>query len=108
MRLLGVPDYRVERDTLGEIEVPSSALYGAQTQRAVENFPISGQRLPPAFIRVLGLIKACAARVNEELGELPRIWRAPLGTRRNRSRGASTQISSWSMFTRPAAERRPT
>ncbi len=52
-------DYRMERDTMGEMRVPSDALYGAQTQRAVENFPISGLRLPRAFIRALGLIKAC-------------------------------------------------
>jgi fumarate hydratase, class II len=57
-------DYRIERDTMGEMRVPSHALYGAQTQRAVENFPISGLRLPPAFVQALGLIKACAASVN--------------------------------------------
>src|SRR6476661_124655 len=56
--------YRVERDTMGEMRVPEAALYGPQTQRAVENFPISGIRLPRAFIRALGLIKACAANVN--------------------------------------------
>ena len=56
--------YRVERDTMGEMRVPDAALYGPQTQRAVENFPISGLRLPRAFIRALGLIKACAANVN--------------------------------------------
>ena len=57
-------DYRIERDTMGEMRVPSDALYGAQTQRAVENFPISGMRMPRAFIRALGLIKAAAASVN--------------------------------------------
>ncbi len=65
-----MPDFRIERDTMGEMRVPADALYGAQTQRAVENFPISGLRLPPAFIRTLGLIKACAAEVNGALGEL--------------------------------------
>jgi fumarate hydratase class II len=65
-----MPDYRIERDTMGEMRVPADALYGAQTQRAVENFPISGLRMPRAFIEALGLIKACAARVNGELGEL--------------------------------------
>jgi fumarate hydratase class II len=65
-----MPDYRIERDTMGEMRVPAEALYGAQTQRAVENFPISGLRMPRAFIEALGLIKACAARVNGELGEL--------------------------------------
>ncbi|HYL76736.1 MAG TPA: class II fumarate hydratase [Bryobacteraceae bacterium] len=64
-------DYRLERDTMGEMRVPADALYGAQTQRAVENFPISGLRFPRAFIRALGLIKSAAARVNGRLGELP-------------------------------------
>ncbi len=66
-----MPEYRIERDTMGEMRVPSNALFGAQTQRAVENFPISSLRLPPAFIQALALIKSCAARVNAELGELP-------------------------------------
>ncbi len=56
--------YRMERDTMGEMRVPDEALYGAQTQRAVENFPISGLRFPREFIRALGLIKAAAAKVN--------------------------------------------
>jgi fumarate hydratase class II len=64
-------DYRIEHDTMGEIRVPTNALYGAQTQRAVENFPISSLRFPRAFIRALGLIKSAAARVNARLGELP-------------------------------------
>jgi fumarate hydratase class II len=62
---------RTERDSLGEIKVPQDALYGAQTQRAVVNFPISGLRLPRAMIHALGLVKACAARVNRDLGLLP-------------------------------------
>ena len=64
-------DYRIERDTMGEMRVPADALYGAQTQRAVENFPISSLHFPRAFIRALGLIKSAAARVNGRLGELP-------------------------------------
>lgn len=64
-------NYRVERDTMGEMRVPADALYGAQTQRAVENFPISGLRFQRPFIRALGLIKSAAARVNGRLGELP-------------------------------------
>ena len=63
-------EYRIERDTMGEMRVPKSALYGAQTQRAVENFPISGFRLPRAFIQALGLIKSSAAKANGELGEV--------------------------------------
>lgn len=61
---------RLERDSLGEVRVPARALYGAQTQRAVENFPISGIRFPRVFIRALGLIKGVAAEVNAELGLL--------------------------------------
>ena len=53
---------RVERDTMGEMRVPAEALYGAQTARAVENFPVSGLRFPRAFIRALGLIKSAAAQ----------------------------------------------
>jgi fumarate hydratase class II len=56
--------YRTERDTMGEMRVPASALYGAQTARAIENFPISGKRFPRSFIRALGLIKSAAAKVN--------------------------------------------
>ncbi|HSH28770.1 MAG TPA: class II fumarate hydratase [Thiohalobacter sp.] len=62
--------YRTERDSMGEVQVPADALYGAQTQRAVDNFPISGLRMPPDFIHALGRIKACAARANAELGQL--------------------------------------
>jgi len=62
--------YRIERDALGEVRVPTTALYGAQTQRAVNNFPISGIRLPVSFIQALGLIKKAAAQVNAALGLL--------------------------------------
>ena len=62
---------RVERDSLGSLEVPADALWGAQTQRAVDNFPPSGLRMPRAFIRALALIKRAAAAANEELGDLP-------------------------------------
>ena len=60
--------YRIEKDSLGEMKVPDDALYGAQTQRAVENFPISGQRFGRRFIEALGTIKKAAALVNAELG----------------------------------------
>ncbi len=63
-------DYRIERDSLGEVRVPADALYGAQTQRAKENFPISDLRFPRRFIEALGTIKAAAARANAELGLL--------------------------------------
>ena len=61
---------RVERDSMGPLEVPIDALWGAQTQRAIQNFPASGLRMPRAFIRALGLIKAAAAGANLELGDL--------------------------------------
>jgi fumarate hydratase class II len=63
--------YRIERDTMGEVRVPTSALYGAQTARAVENFPISGQPIPAPVIRALGILKGAAATVNERDGLLP-------------------------------------
>ncbi len=63
-------DYRIEKDSMGEVKVPADALYGAQTQRAIDNFPVSGIRFPHVFIRALGLIKTAAAEVNGELGLL--------------------------------------
>ena len=62
--------FRIEQDSMGEIEVPSNAYYGAQTQRAVENFRISGRRLPRGFIAALGMIKHAAAETNNTLGLL--------------------------------------
>jgi len=64
-------EYRTEKDSMGELAVPASALWGAQTQRAVQNFPISGLPMPGRFIHSLGLVKWAAARVNRELGLLP-------------------------------------
>lgn len=63
--------YRTENDTLGEIMVPALAYYGSQTQRAVENFQISGIRLPRTFIKAQGIIKAAAATANMQIGKLP-------------------------------------
>jgi fumarate hydratase class II len=63
---------RIERDSMGEMGVPAEALYGASTQRAVINFPISGQRFPRRFIRALALVKQAAAEANGELGLLDR------------------------------------
>ena len=60
-------EFRIERDSMGEMRVPASAYYGAQTARAVENFPISGLRFSRRFIRALGLIKAAAARANKQV-----------------------------------------
>jgi fumarate hydratase class II len=74
---------RIERDSMGEVEVPADALYGASTQRAVLNFPISGQRFPRRFIRALGMVKKAAAQTNWELGLLAR--------RRSRAISAAAQ-----------------
>jgi len=63
-------DYRIEKDSMGELKVPATALYGAQTQRAVDNFPVSGLRLPQRFILAGLLIKRAAAETNRELGLL--------------------------------------
>ncbi|MCG5530888.1 class II fumarate hydratase [Halorhodospira halochloris] len=62
--------YRIERDSMGELRVPEDALYGAQTQRAVNNFPVSGEPMPAPFIRALGMVKAACARANRELDGL--------------------------------------
>ena len=64
------PNVRIERDSMGEMEVPADALYGASTMRAVLNFPISGIRFPRTFIRALGLVKQAAAKTNMSLGLL--------------------------------------
>ena len=63
-------EFRIEHDTMGEVKVPRDALYAAQTQRAVENFPISGKTLENAHIAALGQVKKAAARANQELGVL--------------------------------------
>ncbi len=63
-------DYRVEHDSMGALDVPAAALWGAQTQRAIQNFPPSGLRMPRAFIRALGLIKRAAAGANAQLGDM--------------------------------------
>src|SRR5664279_1040966 len=63
-------DFRIEKDSLGQVQVPASAYYGAQTQRAVDNFPISGMKPYPAFVWSMALIKRAAAEVNRDLGLL--------------------------------------
>ncbi len=70
MNMDATDGYRIEHDSMGEVRVPKDAKWGAQTQRAVENFPVSGQRLERAHIEALARIKAAAARVNGELGVL--------------------------------------
>ncbi|MCA9206182.1 MAG: aspartate ammonia-lyase, partial [Planctomycetales bacterium] len=71
-------DFRIERDSMGEVQVPAQAYYGAQTQRAVENFPISGLRLPPALVRAMGLVKWAAAVANRDLKKLTGTGKNPL------------------------------
>ncbi|MGE5140434.1 MAG: lyase family protein, partial [Rudaea sp.] len=63
-------DYRTEKDSMGELQVPANALWGAQTQRAIQNFPISGGKPYPAFVWSMALIKRAAAEVNRDLGLL--------------------------------------
>jgi fumarate hydratase, class II len=72
--------FRIESDSMGQMNVPAGALYGAQTARAVENFPISNLRFPRPFLRALGLIKKHAARTNTELGLLPQWLGDAIGT----------------------------
>src|SRR5512141_2538747 len=68
--MVSTSEFRVEKDSLGEVQVPAEALYGAQTQRAVLNFPVSGLHPWPAFIWSMGIIKRAAAEVNSDLGLL--------------------------------------
>ena len=70
-------EYRIERDSMGEVQLPKEAYYGAQTQRAVDNFPISRRPIAPELIHALGLVKLCAAQANAKLGRLTK-GRAPL------------------------------
>ncbi len=72
-------DYRIEHDSMGELQVPAAALWGAQTQRAVQNFPVSGRPMPRGFIRALGLIKGAAAEVNAGFGLLPKAVAKAIG-----------------------------
>lgn len=71
-------EFRVERDSMGEVKVPKDAYYSAQTQRAVENFPVSGWRLPPALIRAMGWVKYSCALANRDLGKLSGTGKNPL------------------------------
>src|SRR3954452_17550672 len=67
---VGALQFRTEHDSMGDVQVPVDALWGAQTARAVENFPISGQPVPAEVVHALALLKAAAAEVNAELGVL--------------------------------------
>ncbi|MCA9263461.1 MAG: class II fumarate hydratase [Planctomycetales bacterium] len=72
------PEFRTERDSMGDVRVPAAAYYGAQTQRAVENFPISGWRLPAPMIHAMGLVKYACAVANRDLGKLTGTGKNPL------------------------------
>jgi fumarate hydratase class II len=74
------PRTRTEHDSMGEVEVPADALWGAQTARAVDNFPVSGQPVPPGVVHALALVKGAAAEVNAELGVLDRERAAAIAT----------------------------
>jgi fumarate hydratase class II len=71
-------EMRIERDSMGDVQVPAAAYYGAQTQRAVENFPISGWQLPRAIVRAMGLVKYACAVANRDLGKLTGSGKNPL------------------------------
>jgi fumarate hydratase class II len=71
-------DFRTEYDSLGEVRLPAQAYYGAQTQRAVENFPISGEPMPDELIRAFGMVKWAAAMANRDLGKLTGTGKNPL------------------------------
>src|SRR5262245_12819984 len=71
-------EFRIEHDSMGEVQVPADAYYGAQTQRALENFPISGWHLPNALIHALGLVKLACTMANRDLGKLTKSGKNPL------------------------------
>ncbi len=73
-----MPEFRIEHDSMGDVQLPAQVYYGAQTQRAVENFPISGQPLPRALIHAMGLVKWAAASANRDLGLLTGTGKTPL------------------------------
>ena len=76
-------DYRIEHDSMGEVEVPMDCYWGAQTQRSLENFRIGSERLPLPLVRAIALIKQCASAVNCELGDLePDLAQAATALRR--------------------------
>ena len=100
-------DFRVERDSMGELQVPASALWGAQTQRAVNNFPISGLRMPPAFIRALALVKWAAARTNRGLGLLPEAVAAAIEASHRRGHVGGGSVSATGRRPRGPGRRHP-
>jgi fumarate hydratase class II len=96
--------FRIERDSMGEVKVPAAARWGAQTQRALQNFPASGLTMPAPLLRALGLVKYAAARANAQLGDLPQgLAEAIAAAALEIADGASQSTCS-----RPAPARPPT
>ena len=97
---------RIERDALGEVRVPVDAYYGSQTVRAMENFPVSGIRLPRAFIAATATIKRAAAEVNAALGLLdPKIAQAAISAARSGSRPETENLVGTTARTGPPNRR---
>ncbi len=89
-------EYRTEHDSMGEVRVPAHAKWRAQTQRAVENFPVSGQRIERAHIEALARIKGAAAKVNAELGVLDKdVAGAIQAAAGEVAEGSGTSTSPW-------------
>ena len=92
-------EFRIESDSMGEMSVPAGAYYGAQTARAIENFPISNLRFPRQFIRAVGLIKKHAAKANAARGlHPPKIGDAIQAAAQEVVEGNSTRSSWWTFF----------
>lgn len=100
--------YRVEHDSMGEVKVPADAKWRAQTQRAVENFPISGQRIERAHIEALARIKGAAAKVNARLGVLDGDIAEAIGEAAGEVAGGSGTSTSPSTCSRRGRAPRPT
>ncbi len=100
--------YRVEHDSLGGIEVPADALWGAQTERSRRNFPIGTQRFAPHFIAAFALVKKACALANAELGNLDAARAALIAAACDEIIAGRWMPSFRSAFGRPAAARRPT
>ncbi|MCE2811223.1 MAG: aspartate ammonia-lyase, partial [Planctomycetaceae bacterium] len=83
--------FRIEVDSMGEVQVPADAYYSAQTQRAVENFPISGWHLPVSLIRAMGRVKLACATVNNDLGKLTQTGKNPLDAKQVQAMCAACQ-----------------
>ena len=100
--------YRVERDSMGPVRVPKRAYYGAQTQRAIENFPVSDWRFGREFIYALGLLKFASARANAELGLLGKKFAAAVEQAAQEVMGGRWMTNSWSISFKPAPGHPPT